>query len=265
MRKATKKAILDSLDITILLSLKTYHFLTAEQITRLHFSRGSIKHVKSVRLKWLVDEHYLTIIEQQMPYVYYLDTRGVRFLREQGADMTGYYPSDHKTHANIFLDHLMKTNDVLISAALLPSVLPAVTSLSILHDLTLKRMYQSIRPDGWVGIEMNNQYIPLWIEIDMGTMDQKPFRTKIRRILEFVRSGYEQVFGTAYITAVFLTSKGERRVDQMLRWTENELTALGEAKEYDLFRFGEICDDPLKLFTSQMHRIPYTSMYTSLL
>ena len=47
--------------------------------------------------------------------------------------------------------------------------------------------------------------------------------------------------------------------------TESELTVLCEEKEADLFRFGEITDDSLKLFTTHWHRKPFTQKYTSLL
>ena len=254
-------------DIQILYDLKTYHYLTAQQVCDLHYSHGSLKGVMK-RLKDLEtpdEDHpeltgYVVHIEQeyyQQKFVYILDVKGVKYLRSQGADMSGYFPSEHKKLLGIFRNHFLTTNDVLITASKLPKVLPAITSVDVLHDLTLKRMYQGMRPDGWIDIHTQKERIPLWIEIDMGTMDQKPFREKIRKIVQFVKDKYESIYGTPYVTVVFLTPKGEKRVAEMLRWIENELAALGEGREADLFRVGEICDDPLQMWTGTRYRVPF--------
>src|SRR5438132_10188539 len=93
-------------DIRILYDLKTYHYLTAQQVCRLHYSLGSIKRVQW-RLQRLEtpdpekpkEPGYIVHIEQeyyQQKYVYILDVKGAKYLRSQGADMNGYYPSEHK-------------------------------------------------------------------------------------------------------------------------------------------------------------------------
>jgi hypothetical protein len=273
-----KKAVIDlsNEEIKILYFFKTFHYLTELQVRKLYpFKSRSFCYRK---LQRLLEEHYLTVLVQKKypskeykpvyPYVYLLDTIATDFLRDQGVDMTGYFPSLKRKRANIFIDHLLETNDVLISAKILPRICPTITDVEILHDLTIRQMYTTgSRPDGLVIFRTEKEYIPLWIEVDRATEDtQIDFRKKIRDIFYFIRNGqYQRIFGMAEVTVVFLTGNGENRINQMLKWTEAELTALGEMEEADLFRFGESIDDPIKLFTTPMHKIPFTQMFTSLI
>ena len=71
----------------------------------------------------------------------------------------------------------------------------------------------------------------------MGTMDQKPFRKKISSLIEFSRQSYEHIFGTPSLTIVFATPAGERRLNNILNWTQKELIDSHSEKEADLFRF----------------------------
>ena len=68
----------------------TYHLqiTTAEQLCRLHYSKGSLKTIKA-RLKTLVDEGYLQSDGIPMkfarsPYYYALDRKALDFLEEAG-------------------------------------------------------------------------------------------------------------------------------------------------------------------------------------
>src|SRR5207302_6080053 len=125
----------------------------------------------------------------------------------------------HKKHSGIFLPHILKTNDVLIAAILLPRFLPSITSVQVLHDITLQKMYTGPRPDAWIKFVVNNEYsVCLWVEIDMGTMDQRPFRRKINQIVQFAKTEYQKVYLADNITVVYLNPLGEKRRDTTLSW-----------------------------------------------
>jgi Replication-relaxation len=227
-------------DATILQQFTTYPYLTAEQITRLLYSKGSAHYV-SAKLKLLTQQKFLHRLERETvncPYVYCLGIRGIRYVQALGCDIPLFHPSEHTTHKPMFLRHTLAVNDFLIAAATLPDTNPGITINDIRHDLTLKRTPTSVIPDGWIDFRLHQKtQVCIWLEMDMGTMDQKPFRKKISSLIDFSRQSYEQVFGTPSLTIVFATIAGERRLNNILNWTQKELTDKRSEKDADLLRF----------------------------
>jgi hypothetical protein len=58
-------------------------------------------------------------------------------------------------------------------------------------------------------------------------------------------SANEKRFSTTSLTIITVTTVGEKRRRDLLRWTESELTAIGEEGQADLFRFAAF--DPPKI------------------
>ena len=227
-------------DETIIRLFTTYPYLTAEQVTRLLYSMGSAKYV-SANLKKFTEQKYLHRLERESinyPYVYCLGSRGIRYLQSLDCDIPVFHPSEHTTHKPMFLRHTLAVNEFLIAAATLPSIAPDISIHEIKHDLTLKRTQTSAIPDGWIDFRLNEKtQLCIWLEMDTGTMDQKPFRKKISSLIEFSRQSYEHIFGTPSLTIVFATPAGERRLNNILNWTQKELIDSHSEKEADLFRF----------------------------
>ncbi len=190
-------------DEKIIRTFTTYPYLTAEQVTRLLYRKGSAHYV-SAKLKSLTKQKLLHRLEREtinFPYVYCLGSRGIRYVQTLGCDIP------------MFLRHTLFVNDFLIAAATLPVIVPDISVHEIKHDLTLKHTRTPVIPDGWIYFRLNEKtQLCIWLEMDMGTMDQKPFRKKISELIDFSRQSYEQVFGTPSLTIVFATTAGQGQV-----------------------------------------------------
>jgi hypothetical protein len=250
-------------DEKILNKFATPPYLTAEQVTRLLYSRGSAKYV-SAKLKVLTQQKFLHRLEREsinFPYVYCLGVRGIRYLQSLGCDIPIFHPSEHTTHKPMFLRHTLAVNEFLIAAATLPAITPDITVNEIKHDLTLKHTLTSVIPDGWIDFRVNRKtQICIWLEMDMGTMDQKPFRKKISALIDYSRQSYEHIFGTPSLTIVFATPAGEQRLNNTLNWTQKELTDSHSEKDADLFRFLCITEQnmcPEQIFLSPVCVRPF--------
>lgn len=234
------KFTLTTTDEKILSEFATYPYLTGEQVTRLLYSKGSAHYV-SAKLKVLTQQKFLHRLDREtinFPYVYCLGIRGIRFLQSLGYDIPAFHPSERTHNKPMFLRHTLAVNDFLIAAATLPTIVPDISVHDIKHDLTLKRTQTMVVPDGWIDFRLNEKtQLCIWLEMDMGTMDQKPFRKKISSLIDFSRQSYEQFFGTPSLTIAIATPAGQQRFNNMLNWTQKELTDRNMQEEADLFRF----------------------------
>ena len=258
-------SVLSTAEEKILSTFTTYPFLTSEQVTRMLYSDGSARYV-SAKLKSLTETKFLHRLEREtinFPYVYCLGIRGIRYLHSLGYDIPAFHPSKHTRHRPQFLTHTLAVNDFLIAASLLPSSTPSIAVVDIRHDLTLKRTAQPVIPDGWIDFRIREHtQVCIWLEMDMGTMDQKPFRRKIASIVAFSKEGYRQVFGTPSLTVAIATPEGERRQRSVLMWIEQDLTDMHATDMADMFRVLNIPDQetqPEHLFLSPICLRPFDS------
>jgi protein involved in plasmid replication-relaxation len=78
-----QRLVITTVDETILQQFTTYPYLTAAQVTRLLYSKGSAHYV-SAKLKSLTQQKYLHRLDREninYPYVYSLGIRGIRYLQ----------------------------------------------------------------------------------------------------------------------------------------------------------------------------------------
>jgi len=249
-------------DEKILSSFTTYPYLTGEQVTRLCYSRGSARYV-SAKLKTLTEHKFLHRLAREtinFPYVYCLGIRGIRYLRSLGFDLPAFHPSEHTRHNSLFLTHTLAVNDFLIAASTLPATNPDITVHNIKHDLTLKRTAQLVIPDGWIDFRIRaHTQICIWLEMDMGTMDQKPMRKKVSALTDYATNGYATVFGTPSLTIAFATPT-EHRMQTLHTWIQQELTDTQSEHCADLFRILRIPDKtlcPEQVFLSPLCLRPF--------
>jgi len=254
-------------DLAILKSFLIFPYLTAEQVCELHYSRGSLKYVQE-RLPWLVKEGYLHRTRERptasTPYLYTLALKGTRTLGEKPI----FYPLEHKRVHGMHYDHLLLTNEVLISSLKLPQIFPDVTLWDIQHDFAIRHFMKGVRPDGWIDLRTKGEQIPVCFEIHIGSKPHEPknkdkekFQAKIAGILEVVKSEYQRVFGTTFVTWSWLTPY-EDKVALLVSWTQEVLARRGDEREADLFRFAHIPEkdiDPKQLFLAPRHRRPFDS------
>jgi hypothetical protein len=257
--------VLHTAEEKILHTFTTYPYLTVLQVTRCLYSSGSARYV-SARLKTLCERKLLHRLARETinyPYVYCLGIQGMRYLRKIGCDMPLFYPSEHTQHAPLFLRHTLAVNDFLIAASRLPGVSSDITVSEIKHDWTLKKTQKTVVPDGWIDFRIAEKTQScLWLEMDMGTMDQKPFRQKIASLVAFSRQSYSQVFGTPSLTIAFATTAGEQRQNNILTWIQRELADMHREDAADMFRVLSVSIEhmtPEHLFLSANWYRPFDS------
>jgi len=236
----------------IILSIHRYTYLNVEQVTTLHFKRGSAKYVNDL-LKRMTENKYLARLGRQTvneKIVYCLGIRGLRYLKSLGMEVNSFHPSEHQEHSHMHMSHWISTTDFLIAAETLPKIQPGIELASLYHDLTLKHMLTGrVIPDGFIDFRTEGVQTCVWLELDRATEDQGDIRKKVRAIVEWCHQFYAQTFGTHSIN-IAVVSQDDKRCRQLYRWVCQEL---GEETEINWFLFtslppGEL--DPVSVFMS---------------
>lgn len=269
-----RDSCLSSADEAMLCALWRYHLLTSAQMLRLHYSSGSLSYVQ-VKLKRLTDLGYAQRLflprpsqHGSGPSIYCLARRGLRFLASAGFAVTNRYrPSDKRAYSYMHLSHALAVNDVLIAADLCCRRFPHLRLETMLHDYALKRAPMTVTdgggktavvPDAWLDVRVGRDQLCQWLELDRGTVEAKAWRAKVRALALSTKSAYQEHFQTSSLTVLVLTTAGERRLRELLRWTEAEVAAVG--RQYaDLFRFAAFDPatiDPATLFFEALWQQP---------
>lgn len=242
--------------------LSIFHFLTAEQLTRLLYAAGSLTYTKA-RLKRLVDVAFCERYKQprrtergNLPYIYRLSRRGVAFV----VDALGVEPVSRIRPARVgeytYLryEHLIRLNDLLIALTLVCRDHPQMTLAALRHDEDLRRtpipvtladgIVARVVPDAWVDIRIADgtaQYQECFaIELDRGTEHKTAWQAKVASLVAFANGPYQQTFGTQALTFAVATTAGTQRTQQLVSWTAAELTRLGRLDLTDRFQFSEL-------------------------
>ncbi|HEY6540277.1 MAG TPA: replication-relaxation family protein [Ktedonobacteraceae bacterium] len=244
-----------SLDMPV--GLYHLHMATAEQLCRLHYSMGSLKAVKA-KLRRLIDHGYveydaLPTKFTRSPYYYTVGKLGARYLQQAGLDISESFRSSKEVDkAYLFAKHTLELNDVIISAALLKRSSKSVWLEEFRHERELKHHPYKAKwqgggftliPDSLLLFRVTvadgrQGRLPIVLEHDRGSEEQKYFRRRIRAYLHLLRNeGYKQLFGVNGITIAFTTSAGVERLKKMREWTAAELQETGETQYKHLFYF----------------------------
>lgn len=252
--------MLGASDERVIAACGRYHFLTAQQVCRLFYRRGSRSYVQS-KLKWLTDCGYFQRLflprasqHGSSPSVYTLARKGIRFLKSCGVlgDMR-YRPSETREHSYLFLSHTLAVSDLLISVECLCRSVRGIELHRMLHERALKRspVYVTdeaggrfaVVPDGFVELRLNDYQVCLVFEVDRGTEGQKRWRRKIRGLLDFANGPYQNRFQTNSLTIATVALPGKKRLADLMKWTEAEMEDDG-LDVADLFRLTSL--NPVK-------------------
>lgn len=247
------ESVIQPCDERLLRSLHRFHYLSSQQLCRLTYSRGSLTYVQSKLLKLtrygFVQRTWLPrrINHGSSPAIYSLARKGMNHLKRLGvAPRQRIRPSEQSALSYLFLNHTLQLNDFLIGAEVFCRTSTNYQLHSFLHERELKRApIDVIRddgksavvvPDAWMDIRMRDRLqVCLVVELDCGTEEQKAWRRKVQNLLAFADGPYQDAFGTRSLTFVVVTTAGDRRLLQLLRWTEAELAAAREVAQGDLF------------------------------
>lgn len=221
-------------------------FATQEQIQALLFSAGAASSSKR-RLTLLYHNRYLD--RRLMPLrsalgasraVYCLDRRGaelLKFRRKTGAERLGWRPADNDREL-YFLEHLVASNDFRVHVTL--AARKAGADLSWIDERTLR--IQALRhlvddpkhpgralaviPDGYFTVRSKNLTQSFALELDRATVEEKPFKEKIRAVRQWKLTGsYRRTFGTDSLRVLFVVASTRRDPNRLARikaWTEAE-------------------------------------------
>lgn len=281
-RKKRTAFVITPVHALLLHDLNTLQRATAEQLTRLNYKMGMLTTVKE-RLKDLSEAGYVLPLSHpsiRLPYMYALSRKGLNYLQKQGVDVREYFrPSQEEDTAKNFLfrEHMLAISDVFIHALLFVKAQPTYRIEAMLHDryfknrpikATYKGVTKTLVPDAYLEFihtreTGKEETIPVLLELDRGTEDQKFFRKRIRAYIGFLHSReFEKLFGVQNITIAFVTTKDHNRIKQMRDWTRKELAQTNEPQWLsDLFLFTALPEkmdaiEPSQLFLDSVWYIP---------
>jgi hypothetical protein len=266
------------------LLLRDLHILqrsTAEQLTRLNYKPGMLTTVKA-RLKDLSDNRYVLPLSHpsiRLPYMYALDRRGLNHLAAQGIDVREYFrPSQEEDSAKNFLfrEHMLAISDVLIHALLFEKSEPSYRISSMLHERffknhPMKATYtrservetKTLVPDCYLEFVHSRELgkedtLPVLVELDRGTEDQKHFRHRVRAYIVFLKSrAFKTVFSIDNITVAFATTSDHNRIRKMQEWTRKELAVTNEPSWLgQLFLFTALPENMAEIAPRQLFLAP---------
>lgn len=244
-------------DASILMAVYRYRALTTPQIERLFFSdfgnKGNVSKPNTrcqYRLQLLYQHGYLIRDEQpqkltegRKPFVYWLDSKGGQVVEEllDGEELD-WNPRAHTT-SNLFLEHLLATNDVRVAIA----IAARKHNFSVaawLDDRTLKRQHMTdivtikgpqggtqraaVVPDGYFVLDTNQHLYHHFLEIDLRTVTgiatpwgRRDWARKVSTYLEYYRSGnYQERYKTQGLRILTVTT-GEKRLTNLKTITED--------------------------------------------
>lgn len=259
-------------DDAILQALLRYYYLSSQQICRLLYSAGSLTYVQT-KMKILAEAGLCQRLwlprpapRGSAPSVYTLGRRGLNHLRALGFDTAKRFrPSEHREHSYLFLSHTLAVNDVLIGAELLCRHAPRFGLAGLLHERDLKHRPVYVEhedgkrigvvPDAWLDLRVDGTYqVCLVLELDRGTEEQKAWRRKVHGLIAYANGPYQEAFQTTSLTVAVATTAGQKRLLDLIRWTERELEAMKEEDQGDLFVFTSLHPDlvaPSELFLAR--------------
>ena len=250
-------------DLAMVLGLYTYRALDSDQLQRLYFpvKDGNLRsrqvHCRH-RLSLLFHHGYVARDERAIkprdgrkPLVYFLDKKGAELLIQYAGiapDEFDWHPRDTvKGASDLFLEHLLQTNEVRIALTL---AVPTAHAELVrwVDDKTLRSRHWkdyviltnehgvaqkvAIVPDGYGQLSTSNQdgtqtndYF--FLEADLGTTtgwasnsQQRSWGRKIRAYWEYYTSGMYQKRYTTQSLRILTVTTTERRLAHLQTWTE---------------------------------------------
>jgi hypothetical protein len=233
-------------DIRIVRAVYEMRFMTREQVQELEFSPSTASFCKR-RLTLLYHHGFLD--RKFIPAPGSLgSTRAIYCLDRKGAELVAHElavnPSDLDWRPKLsdrelyFLQHTLAINDFRICAMLCAH--QSGLALDWTDERTLRRREMrdyvpdpksrgqnlAVVPDGYFTLTSERSAPAFALELDRATVEEKPFKAKVRAYGEWKRTGaYSQRFGTDSLRVLFVIASTKRdpyRVERLKRWCESE-------------------------------------------
>ena len=171
---------------------------------------------------------------------YCLDHRGADLLmlqRKTGAADAVWRPRDNSPEFH-FIEHHLAANDVRIAVTLAAEqqslglewteerTLRSVEMRARVLDPKHPGRHLSVVPDGYFTLEVDGARLGFALELDRGTVEERPFKEKVRALREWRRSGVQaERFGDGRFRVLFVVAPNTRDRNRLARikgWTEAE-------------------------------------------
>ena len=238
-------------------ALYTFPYLTADRVTSLLFSPGSLQgvrqHLKELSDTNLVHREYLFSQVRSKEYVYWLATSGRRKLRglsshydfsawKEPKQMGRFLSSPHFTHH-------MTTTDLLIACLGIPDL----TILEAIHYFHIRLSATApVLPDGVIKLLLpDGTEHTMLLEVDLNTESDERIKEKIVTYLPYIaRGGFANDYGIADVPTIILYTPEEKRRDKLLSLLEKSLLDRYEPAKCSWFRVGAGSISPELFFDS---------------
>ena len=270
----------------VLQAVYRYQLLTCIQLVKvLNYSPNSLERVQRL-VKQLTANGYLLslarpVVRGKAPLVYTLARKGLNYLKSAGFDVREYFrPSKEQEKSYLFLLHTLAINDVLIAAANLQKHEASYSLSSFIHERMLKTTPYKVRiwradveesvtviPDAYLLFgrkkkKGKDEHIPIFLELDRNTTEQKHFRRNLRARIEFIKEeGYKKLLGTNTVKFAYaIAAGGEKRREELRAWARKELADTSEQRWLsNLFLFCALPAElePQKLFLAPCWFAPF--------
>jgi hypothetical protein len=277
----------------ILLALADFEYLTADQLTRLLYAKGSLTYVKA-KLKTLVKADFILPLggrSLNLPRIYTLKVKGRQFTAMLGkhTDMR-FRPGEEqqKAYNFFFMRHTLAVIDVLISARLLTQTVPGMVLNNMFQERDLRRkIYVAItqdkekprniclEPDASLDFTVQQSWRDFFhIELYRHLPTERRFKQKVQGYLTYAESSlHQELFHTAALSIAMVAAGGipserEQLARTLQRWTEEVLTKLNKPAEGQRFFFSSIIPSqvsPSELFLSPLWQLAFSHTVTPLL
>lgn len=241
--KDPPRMILTQRDEEIIGVAYAYRFVTSSQINTRVFLKGEPpKETRcNKRLRLLYHHGFLDRIlpkvargEGAKPIIYCLDERGAQLLAEELEGEVDWRPKDREV-GKMFLDHTLKINDVRIAVTLAAEKagfqLRKWTDEKTLKSQEMKdyvtistpggrKRKVAVIPDGYFILNIGEKKAHFFIEVDLATLSNTRWKTKIQAYLAYIRQGlYQKRYRTRSLRILTVTT-GERRLQNLKTTTE---------------------------------------------
>lgn len=244
--------------ISLLKAFARYHYLTVAQVERL--TGYQTKNYVQTWLKnlsvagYLYDKNFIAESSMGRPLgVWSLTNKGSEALRRMDYPALVRVPYKLRRDSD-WLKHVRDLNDVLMQFERLEAVVPDWRVIGYQHDLELQRTAVQLTlpdgqkryfvPDGWVALEHDGIEYCYCVEMDRGTERGagKPWKQKIRSYVAFIQGPYKELIDHEALTGILIAVKSHNesdhnRMENLRRWTREELKALGKEHWAHLFKF----------------------------
>jgi hypothetical protein len=233
-------------DVRILSAVCDMRFLTREQVQELLFSPSTASYCKR-RLALLYHNSYLDRIYVP-PLNTFGSTKAIYMLAAKGAGVVARdrkvevrelaWRPRHNDRELYFLKHTLSINDFRIRLTIAAGergLSLAWTDERALRRREMKDYVQdpirhgrrlAVVPDGYFTLDDGERTSAFALEIDRATVEEKPFKQKVRGYGEWKLSGaYERRYGTKSLRVLWVVadvSRDSTRLERIKRWTEAE-------------------------------------------